>query len=156
MFWTGFDIMEIRELGIDDLREIKKAMLAIFSGDPWNDRWTDRQLDIYVRELIGAGNSLSFGLYECGSLIGISLGRVKHWYEGTEYWIDEFGILSERQGNGAGSYFLGKIEKILREKEIYTVVLLTERNMPAYRFYKNNGFTEQKNSILFSKQITGF
>ena len=77
--------MEIRELGLEQTEEIKRLMVEIFSKDPWNDMWTDTQLHAYVLELIGNRNSLSFGLYQGSALIGMALGRIRSWYEGTEY-----------------------------------------------------------------------
>ncbi len=91
--------MEIRELKMQDSKDVEGMMLKIFSVEPWNDDWSDReQLRQYVQELMGNRNSLSFGLYEDGGLIGISLGRIKHWCEGTEYWITEkeFELLESR------------------------------------------------------------
>lgn len=69
--------MDIRELSIDNIENIKKLMLDIFSGEPWNDVWTDKQLHTYVSELTGNKNSLSFGVYLYGNLIGMALGRTK-------------------------------------------------------------------------------
>lgn len=108
--------MDIRELDSGDIEKIKKLMLDIFSGEPWNDVWTDKQLHAYVSELIENKNSLSFGVYLDGNLIGMALGRTKSWYEGTEYWIEEFGILPDRQQSGTGSAFIEELEKILAEK----------------------------------------
>lgn len=89
--------MTLKRLTIGDIETIKKLMLDIFSGEPWNDVWTDAQLHRYVSELTGAENSLSFGLYQEGVPVGLALGRVKSWCTGTEYWVDEFGVLPERQ-----------------------------------------------------------
>lgn len=36
--------MELRKLSIKNIEEIKKLILEIFSGEPWNDTWTDEQL----------------------------------------------------------------------------------------------------------------
>lgn len=145
--------MEIRELNINHIDDIKNVILNIFSKDPWNDKWTEEQLHLYISELISNKNSLSFGLYENQVLIGISLGKIKHWYEGTEYWIEEFGILPEKQRNGLGSLFLTTIENMLKNKGITFIVLLTENTVPAYIFYQKNGFKEQKESVFFSKKI---
>ena len=128
-------------------------MLDIFSGEPWNDVWTDKQQHAYVSELIENKNSLSFGVYLDGNLIGMALGRTKSWYEGTEYWIEEFGILPDRQQSGTGSAFIKEMEKILAEKGIEYIVLLTERNVPAYRFYKKNGFREKEENVFFVKAL---
>ena len=145
--------MEVKELNTDRIEEIKEAMTAIFSVEPWNDVWNPEQLHVYVLEIIGNRNSLSFGLYEGGRLIGISLGRIKHWCEGTEYWIDEFGILPKWQGQGAGSRFLAEIEARLAESGITGVVLLTERTVPAFFFYEKSGFKAVDEQVFFAKKI---
>ncbi len=145
--------MDIRELSIAHIDAIKKLMLDIFSKEPWNDAWTDEQLQLYVSELTDNKNSLSFGLFENDNMIGMALGHVKHWYEGTEYWIDEFGILPERQRCGMGTKFLAGIEKALADKGIVYIALLTERTVPAYHFYKRNGFGEKEETSFFVKRV---
>ena len=97
--------------------------------------------------------SLSFGLFEDDNMIGMALGHVKHWYEGTEYWIDEFGILPEKQHCGVGTEFLTEIERALIDKGVIYIVLITERTVPAYHFYKRNGFDEQEETRFFVKRV---
>ena len=97
--------MEIRELGSESAEKIGCMIAEIFSGDPWNDEWTEEGLRSYVFELLHGSNPLSLGLYEDGELIGISLGRIKHWWAGTEYWIDEFGILPAKQRRARAGHF---------------------------------------------------
>ena len=143
----------IRELKMEDTEEIKKMVLAIFSEEPWNDVWTDEQLHLYVLELIGGSNSLAFGLYKDDLLVGISLGRVRHWCRGTEYWIDEFGILPEEQNRGLGTDFLQMIERALLERDITEIVLLTERTVYACNFYKMNGFEEKEEQVFMAKSL---
>lgn len=145
--------MTLKRLTIGDIETIKKLMLDIFSGEPWNDVWTDAQLHRYVSELTGAENSLSFGLYQEGVPVGLALGRVESWCTGTEYWVDEFGVLPGRQRRGLGSAFLRAIEAELLTQGISQLVLLTGRTVPAYRFYQNNGFEEQTETVLFVKSI---
>lgn len=103
--------------------------------------------------MIGNKNSLSFGAYKDEILIGMALGRIKSWYEGTEYWIDEFGILPEMQQSGLGTKFIHEIEQVLAGKGFAHIVLLTERNVPAYRFYQKNGFEEMVDTVFFVKPI---
>ena len=142
---------QFRELNLKNIEEIKELILNIFSREPWNETWTGEQLHQYVLELIGNSNSLSFGLYKGDQLIGISLGRIKHWCEGTEYWIDEFGILPEAQRNGLGTKFLKKIECSLPEKEISALVLLTEKNSLPMDSIKGTDSTKKKNRLLWRK-----
>ncbi len=128
-------------------------MVDIFSEEPWNDIWTDEQLHLYVSELIDNKNSLSFGLFENDNMIGMALGHIKHWHEGTEYWIDEFGVLSEKQKCGIGTEFLIEIEKVLSDKGIIYIALLTEKTVPAYHFYKKNGFDENEETRFLVKRV---
>ena len=91
-------------------------------------------------------------LYEL-KRIGISLGYIKHWYTGTEYIIDELCIRKEKQGNGAGTFFLQSMEKAIKELGLRQIFLQTEADVPAYQFYKKNGFTELEKHVSFAKEI---
>lgn len=145
--------MEVKTLTTAQAPEIRRLILEIFSGEPWNDVWSDEQLRRYVRELLTGSGALAWGLYEAGRLIGISLGRVKHWCAGTEYWIEEFGIQPQRQGRGLGSQFLAQVEELVREQGISEIVLLTQRTVPAYRFYQRHGFAQQPEQVFFTKEL---
>ena len=142
--------MEIRELNMSDIESVKRLMIDIFSVEPWTDVWTDDKLHTYIRELMGNENSLSFGVYQDEVLIGIALGRLKSWYEGTEYWIDEFGILPNMQQAGIGSGFMKSIEEKAAEKgAVYTNI------SPDY--ITNNTEREESNIYLesYSTELKG-
>lgn len=144
---------ELRTLNINNIDEIKDFFFNIFTREPWNDDWSDKiQLHAYITDLIGNSNSLALGLFENGNMVGLSMGSIKHWYSGTEYYIDEFCIKTEEQGRGLGKEFLGAIETFIIQKGIHHIFLQTERTTPAYSFYKKNGFFELENHVSFVKQ----
>ena len=148
--------MELKRLSINDKEAIKELFTGVFTGEPWNDDWSDsKQLDCYIDDLCGQSYSLTYGLFEGGELIGLSMGYIKHWYTGTEYIIDELCIKTDRQGTGAGTFFLTEIEKTIKEMGLKQIFLLTDRDMPAYNFYKKNGYVEVSNLVPFSKNIGG-
>lgn len=138
-------MFSLKKLSINDKENIKDLFTSVFTIAPWYDDWSDtNQLNMYINDLVGQGYSLTYGLFDDDELIGISLGYVKHWYSGTEYIINEFCIKTERQGSGAGSYFIAEIEKAIKEMGIKQIFLLTDSNVPAYNFYKKNGFSEEQ------------
>lgn len=146
--------MEIRELSINNIEEIKSLFYDVFSKGPWNDDWSDEtQLHEYITDLIGNRNSLSLGLYEENELIGLSLGSIMHWCTGTEYYIYEYCIKKEMQGRGIGKYFLKMVEDRAKDRSATHIFLQTERTVPAFVFYKNNGFTELKDHVSLFKNI---
>ena len=147
-------MLSLKRLSIKDKEIITDVFTSVFTKEPWNDDWSDtNQLDMYINDLVGQGYSLTYGLFDDDELIGISLGYVKHWYSGTEYIINEFCVKTERQGAGAGSFFIAEIEKAIKEMEIKQIFLLTDSNVPAYNFYKKNGFSEEQTTRPMVKRF---
>ena len=145
---------DFRKIGTNETEIIKVLFSGVFMSEPWNDDWSDKeQLDLYLSDLIGQNNSLTYGLFENGELIGVSMGHIKHWYSGTEYYIEELCIRTDKQGSGTGTYFLKEIEKAIKELGLVRIFLQTENNVPAYSFYQKNGFQELTEHVSFIKQL---
>lgn len=144
----------LQELNIRNIDMIKDFYGDIFTNEPWNDDWSnEKQLHEYIIELIGNANSLTLA-YFCGSqMIGLCMGHIRHWCTGTEYYIDEFCICRNKQSIGIGTKFLEDVEQYIISKEITRIFLLTERNVPAYNFYKKNEFEELSEHVSFAKKI---
>lgn len=109
----------------------------------------EKQLYEYIMDSIGSRNSLIMGTFEKDTLVGFSLGSIVHWYSGTEYYISEFCIKTEKQGMGIGTDFLRLVEDYIKSKQITHIFLQTQ----AYRFYQKNGFTELKDHVSFVKVL---
>lgn len=146
--------MKLVKLSVNDIEIIKELFLSVFTQEPWNDDWSDEdQLTRYLLDIIDNHNSLSLGYYNEDGLIAIALGHIKHWYEGTEYCIDELCVKTELQKQGVGASFLSDLEECLLRQDIKHLFLLTDRDVPAYSFYKKHGFTELTRNVAFTKRI---
>lgn len=146
--------MNVIKLESDKFDEIKLLFRDIFMNEPWNDDWSDdNQLTEYMLDLMGNRNSLAIGLYDEKELVGFSLGSIMHWCIGTEYYIHEFCIKRGRQHNGLGTLFLNEIETYVKNLGINHIFLQTEKGVPAYEFYKKNGFTELEGHISLVKRF---
>ena len=146
--------LNLKELSIDDIEIVKKHFVTVFSDDPWYDQWNDeKQLHSYIIDLIGQSNSLTLGFFDCEKMIGLSMGHIRHWFTGTEYFIDELCILQSKQGQGIGSAFLKSIEEYILSHDMTRIALQTERGIPAYHFYIKNGYTELSNNTAFLKEF---
>ena len=145
---------KLSTLDAGDIAVVKDFFRSVFTVEPWNDDWSDEtQLHVYITDLMGNPNSLSYGLYENDTLVGIALGSIKHWYAGTEYYVDEFCVKTDLQGCGLGTAFLTLMTEEIRKQGIVSIFLQTERNVPAYRFYLKNGFAEMTEHVSLSKSI---
>lgn len=143
---------QVRKLGPEALDIVRRFFADVFTQAPWNDDWSDEnQLRHYIEDLTGQSNSLTLGYFEDDVLAALSMGRIKHWFRGTEYCIDEFCVARDRQGQGIGTAFLRDMERYLAERGIVQIFLQTDHDVPAYRFYLKNGFTELTGLVSFAK-----
>ena len=152
--------MELRKLSSEDIEDVKRLIFDAFSRPPWNDDWSDsEQFHKYVVDLTQNANCLTLGLCDSSvgggesRLVAVSTGRILHWFEGTEYFIDDLCVSPEFQGQGVGTLFLSKIEDYLRSVGVKAIVLRSERETSAYCFYRKLGFVENEKSVFFTKRL---
>lgn len=138
-----------------DFEMLKKVFKETFSGEPWNDDWSnEEQLEGYLADLTSNNNSLTFVIKdEKGHIIAGALGYTFRWWQGSDYYIKEFFVKESVQGQGIGSRFIEEIEEHLGELGLNAVWLMTERNFPAYRFYEKNGFRDFKDTVVMYKSL---
>ena len=144
----------LRKLDTDNFDRIKKFFVDVFTNEPWNDDWSnEEQLKGYIVDLIDNVNSLTLGYFIDDEMVGLSMGYIRHWYTGTEYYIDEFCICRNKQGMGIGTNFLKAVEQYIMNEGMTHIFLQTERTVPAYNFYKKNGFFELEEHVSFAKRL---
>ena len=111
------------------------------------------QLSEYIKEISGGYGALNFGLLIDGKLAAMSLGMIRHWWQGTNYNIEELCVNPDLQGRGIGTRFMGLIEKKIKEKGLCGIFLQTDNDKPSYRFYLKNGFKELDSHVSFYKRV---
>ena len=133
------------------LPEMVKLYKSAFYGEPWNDDWSDEeQLTEYIKEKSGGFHAINYGLLIDGALVAISLGQITHWWEGTNYVLDELCVSPDLQGTGIGTRFMELIEADLKPRDVKGIFLQTDSDKPAYKFYRKNGFNDiSKHVSLF-------
>ena len=132
---------ELIKLGPDRLPEMAELYKIAFRGEPWNDDWSDPvQLNEYVKEISSSYNCLNYGLLIDGKLAAMSLGMIRHWWEGTNYNINELCVAYDLQGQGIGTRFLKMIEADVRKRGAAGIFLQTEADRPSFDFYRKQGY----------------
>ena len=141
----------LNETHLPQMAEIYKNS---FGCEPWNDDWSDKnQLTQYMKEISCSFNSLNYGLFLDEKLIAVSIGMIRHWWEGTNYNIEEFCVSPEFQGNGIGSRFMKMIEADIKNRGLCGIFLQTDNDKPAYNFYRKNGFNELSSHVSLYKRV---
>ena len=150
------DKLDVRfeELDASHLQEMAELYKSAFKGEPWNDDWSDQnQLMEYVKEISGAYNALNFGLFINGELAAMSVGMIRHWWEGTNYNIEEFCVRPDLQGQGIGSHFMAVISDNVRERGLSGIFLQTDKDKPSYGFYHKNAFKDLDSHVSLYKKV---
>ena len=123
---------EFRVLDETYLPQIAQLYKAAFQGEPWNDDWSDtEQLNEYIKEISCNYRSLNYGLFINGELSAISIGMIRHWWEGTNYNIEEFCVATNKRGQGIGSRFMAMIENDIRSRGLCGIFLQTDADKPS-------------------------
>lgn len=151
MMTKNISLIELNESYLPQMAELYREA---FAGEPWNDDWSDaKQLSEYMKDISKAYNALNFGLLIDGKLGGISVGKINHWWEGTNYNIEELCIAPSYQGRGIGSKFLELIEQRIRKKGLDGIFLQTDSDKPSYHFYHKNGVQDLDMHISLYKSV---
>jgi len=141
---------------LDDsyLPQMAELFKDAFYGEPWNDDWSDPvQLMEYIKEISGGYNALNYGLLRDGKLVAMSLGMIRHWWEGTNYNIEEFCVRPDLQGQGIGSHFMELISDNVCERGLSGIFLQTDNDKPSYGFYHKNGFKDLDSHVSLYKRV---
>jgi ribosomal protein S18 acetylase RimI-like enzyme len=142
------------ELDDSYLPKMAELYQSAFSGDPWNDDWSDTaQLKEYMKDISKGYNALNYGLLIDGELAGMSVGKIHHWWEGTNYNIEELCVSPAYQGQGIGTKFMELIEQSVREKGLAGIFLQTDNDKPSYHFYHKIGFKDLDEHISLYKSV---
>ena len=136
------------------LPQMAELYRSAFAGEPWNDDWSDTaQLTEYIKEISGAYNALNYGLLDGERLVALSIGMIRHWWEGTNYNIEEFCVTPDRQGEGIGTRFMALIRTDIRKRGVAGIFLQTDSDKPSYGFYHKNGFFDLDTHVSLYKKL---
>ena len=142
------------QLDESHLSEAAQLYKEAFAGEPWNDDWSDqKQLTEYIKEVSGHYNALNYGLLIDGKLVAISLGQIRHWWEGANYNIEEYCVSKDLRGRGIGSKFMAMIEADVKKRGVAGIFLQTDIDKPSFRFYTKNGFANLEKHVSLFKGV---
>lgn len=126
----------------------------VFSREPWNESWErPRVVEEFLRRHSGNSNFLGYVALLDDVIVGASIGFLKPWIRGEEYYIDEYFVDADRQGQGIGSALMAAIKADLSQRGIPAIMLNTERTAPAYRFYRKAGFEELEGLVILAADV---
>jgi len=134
------------------LHEGVDLFMDTFSREPWNDVYESReQVVAFFENHMACNYFLGYALFRNEEMVALSIGLKKPYIKGMEYYIDEFCVGVEYQGQRVGSEFLRLIEECMESENMKAIMLLTDKGFPAEKFYMKNGFKEHDKIVFLAK-----
>ena len=145
--------MIVREYDEKDLDTCIKILMDTFNAEPWNNEWTPESARRYLLEFTEFKRFVGYVAEEYGVVVGAAFCRCKVWYAGDELFVEELFIHPKFQSRGFGSRLISALEKYASDNNIGAVTLLTDRYVPAPKFYKAHGYEVADHTIFMYKDI---
>jgi aminoglycoside 6'-N-acetyltransferase I len=146
--------LKIRKFNSSDLDNCAELFKKVFSSDPWYDDWRSlEQARDYLGELIKNPAFEGFVACEDSEIVGVCLGHSRSWWSGQEFFVDEFFVENDVQGNGIGTKLLGLVSDYLIGENYIRLILLTNKEIPAENFYLKNGFYNNQKRTVMVKEL---
>ena len=132
-----------------DIKECTQLMIDVYSKEPWLDKWPSfDKATKYLREYVDNPSFIGYVLRYNNNIVAVCFGHKKSWWQGDEYYIDEFFTHTSLQNKGIGTKLMSFVKESLKEENIKCITLLTEREIPAEQFYKKNNFKIKEDNIF--------
>lgn len=137
----------IRTIKNNDLPECGRIYAKAFPIEHWGIDWNTDNAAEYLKDFFEQKKFVGYVYEEKGKIIGCIFALRKISGSKEEIHINEMAVLPEKQGLGIGTMLLNKIKEYCIENKLAGVVLYTNENAPAAKFYKKNGFELSQGTI---------
>lgn len=145
--------MTIVPITPENLDNCIPIFLKSYNLPPWNYHWTHEKAKQYLSEYLDCKHFIGFVLYDQDQAVGAVLGHRKTWWTNQQLMIDELFISPEKQKMGYGKKLLELVDQYAKEKQIGSLFLMTNKYMPAYKFYNTIDYTTLEQFVFMFKQI---
>lgn len=147
-------IIVMRKFTSEDIDKCSELFKEVFSAYPWYDDWVSfDQARNYLMELIENPVFEGFVAYEGSNVVAACFGHKRSFWTGKEFFIDEFYVRNESQGNGIGTKMLNYVKENIIEEDYMRLTLLTNKGIPAEEFYIKNGFYNNQNRTVMVNEL---
>ncbi|MCL2595011.1 MAG: GNAT family N-acetyltransferase [Promicromonosporaceae bacterium] len=135
------DVM-IRAWRPEDDTVLVTGFVETYNGAPWHEEWTFASAHRYLAEFRGIPRSWALLAFCEGEMAGAVFFHARTWQSDSETYIDEFFVFPDHQRRGVGTALLDAVRGYGESVGSIGIALLTDRDKPAYEFYRKAGLRE--------------
>ena len=147
--------MIINKCDAGHLREYGRIYAAAFSGEPWNDHWSEEDATVHVKEIMESPQSYGIECVAEGKVAGFLMGTSMLFHYGRTFEINDLAVDPQYQGNGIAKRLMERAVKDLKEMGIVGVHLITAADGWLKDFYAKYGFRREERVMLMGMEMDG-
>ncbi len=145
--------MTIRPFTNNDIDKCAALYLQAYNRPPWNYNFTNEKAVKYLTEYADRSRFEGFIAEDHGNIVGAVMSHSKTWWTNDIIYIDELFVEPDSRGKGYGKKLLDHIEDYSREKGYEVVTLMTNKHMPAFRFYNHIDYLQAEHFVFLFKPL---
>jgi GNAT superfamily N-acetyltransferase len=135
-----------------DLEPCARLLVKSYNQPPWRYQWDEQKALVYLQEYFEVKQFVGFVLHDAGELAAAMFAHTKTWWTTNQLYIDELFVTPDRQRTGYGKSLLDEALRFGQEHGFPTVFLMTNKFMPAHKFYLKNEFAGAEHFIFMFRQ----
>lgn len=144
--------MKILPISPANIATCLPVFIQSYNCAPWNAQWTTEKARQYLTEYADNPHFVGFILEDEGEVVGAAFAHKKTWWSNTQLFIDEFFVSPEKQRKGYGKFLMDQCSNYAKENGLQILVLMTNKFMPAYKFYNKINYTPTDHFVFMFKQ----
>ncbi|MCL1843649.1 MAG: GNAT family N-acetyltransferase [Defluviitaleaceae bacterium] len=137
-----------------DLNECVRIYTEAFTTPPLSyDFLTKEKSERYLRDLARTPGFLGYTYWDAGEMTAFCFGKLDNYFEGVMFEVQELAVTPTLHRSGVGSLVMSLLETKLAGYGVAAVSLHTSRELPAFGFYKKNGYEELSENVTLMKWL---
>ena len=145
--------MTIRPLTSNDIADCARIFMQSYNQAPWNYNFDFDKAVVYLKEYAERKRFVGFVLCEGDEITGAMLGHSKTWWTNDLLYVDELFISPAKQKHGYGKALLDHAQEYAGNAGLEVITLMTNKYMPAFKFYENNDFIHAEHFAILFKPV---
>lgn len=139
--------MKIYEMNLSHIQTVLPIYIAYYNGQE-DGCWTEATAGKRIHQVLSMEGAYSLILEEHGAVLGFAMGYFKQYDDILGYTLEEILIAKEYQNKGIGTFLLGELERIAKEKGASCMELQAVNDAWHEAYYGKAGYHDAKNFVL--------
>lgn len=145
--------MKITEIKNSNIQIHAQLLVDTFTEEPWLEDWT---VETAYSRLICYQHTPNFIGLSCvkdDELIAFIFGNIEPYQKSFHFLLKEMCVKKKFQGEGIGKKLIENLHEKLKKEKVGSVILLTQKESLAEKFYMSSGYALADSMGLYFKKL---